>query len=196
MPYSIDHIGIYKIVNKATGLCYVGQSQRVKKRIKEHFRLLRKGVHPNQKLQRAFDKYGEESFDWSMEVECQSFEDLDQIEEMFLKGEAKFDEPTFYNIADFAKAPMRGKQHTEETKKKIRAAMALINRNFNDPSWREKLKEGQRKRNFENPDFVAKVKFLVDNPDMTYAERGRKLGIDTSSARKLALKYSHLKGVL
>ena len=35
MPYKINTCGLYKIVNRVTGQCYVGQSQRVEKRIKE-----------------------------------------------------------------------------------------------------------------------------------------------------------------
>ena len=56
--------------------------------------------------------------------------------------------------------------------------------------------EAQKKRFFSDPRFVAKIKFIVDNPDMSYAERARALGNDISAVRKLALKYGHLRGVL
>ena len=119
MPYKIDTCGIYKLVNLATGQCYVGQSQRVKKRIKEHFRLLRGDKHPNQHLQNAYNKYGAANFVGEVEVECEHPDQLDALEEAFLTGDAWFDEPVVYNIADFAKAPMRGKAHSEETRQKI-----------------------------------------------------------------------------
>ena len=81
MPYKIDVIGIYKIVNKATGHCYVGQSQYVKKRLKEHFRLLRLDKHPNGHLQNSYNKYGFDNFYGSIEVECENTDELDRLEE-------------------------------------------------------------------------------------------------------------------
>lgn len=195
MPYAFDHIGIYKITNLLTNKCYVGQSQRVKKRVAEHFRLLRLGSHTNPKLQRSYDKYGPEAFTWSLEVECDNSEELDKLENAFLQGNAEFDEPAMFNIANEAKVPMRGKRHSEKTRLQIanskRGRVEHVT-----PEYRSKLKASQTRRFFSDSKFVAKVKFLVENDHMTYAERGRALGIDTSNARKLYLKYRHLKGVL
>ena len=195
MPYATDHIGIYKIVNMATNQCYVGQSQRVRKRVMEHFRLLRLGNHTNPKLQHSYNKYGPEAFTWSMEVECETTEELDKLENAFLQGDAVFAEPTFFNIASEAKVPMRGKQHSGKTRLQIsnskRGQVGHVT-----PEYRNKLKEAQTRRVFADPKFVEKVKFLVENEDMAYAARGRALGIDTSNARKLAIKYKHLKGAL
>jgi group I intron endonuclease len=196
VPYAQDVIGIYKIVNKATNACYVGQSQRVKKRVKEHFRLLRWNKHPNAKLQNAYNKYGHQNFTWEIEVVCEDTEDLDKIEEAFLSKEAWFDEPTFYNIADFAKAPMRNRQHSEEVRERIRAGRRATTFDYQSDDYRKRLSEAHLERWFSDPSFVAKVKYIVDNPDMTYAERARVLGKDISSTRRLALKYQHLKGVL
>jgi group I intron endonuclease len=196
MPYSQDYAGVYKLVNKATGQCYVGQSQRVKKRIKEHFRLLRWGKHSNPKLQHAFNKYGEKNFEWSVAVYCDDVNDLDPIENAFISGDAWFDEPVVYNIADFAKAPMRGKKHSEEVKVRIRIGRRATNFDYTSEAYRKTLVEAQHKRFFSDPAFVAKIRFIVENDHMSYAERGRAVGADTSSARKFALKYSHLKGKL
>lgn len=195
MPYAVDHIGIYKLVNLATNQCYVGQSQHVRKRIREHFRLLALNAHHNVKLQRSYNKYGPEVFTWSMEIECGSTEELDKLENAFLQGDAEFDEPAVFNIANEAKIPMRGKQHSEKT----RAQISRVKRGRVEhvtPEYRAKLKAAQQQRFFSDPKFLAKVKFLVENEGMTYAARGRALGIDTSNARKLAIKYRHLKGVL
>jgi group I intron endonuclease len=196
MPYAEDFAGIYKLVNKATGLCYVGQSQRVKKRIREHFRLLRWGKHSNPRLQNAYNKYGADNFNWEVEAYCDDVEDLDIIENAFLSGEAWFEEPVMYNIADFAKAPMRNKRHSEEVRKRIRLGRRATKFDYRSPEYRATLRKAHQDRLFSNAQFVAMVKFIVDNPDMSYAERGRVLGKDTSSVRRLALKYAHLKGVL
>ena len=194
MPYKINTCGIYKLVNIATGQCYVGQSQRMEKRIKEHFRLLRWNKHPNQHLQNAYNKYGAENFYGAIEVECSNLDELDMLEEAFLNKEAWFVEPTVYNIADFAKAPMRNKQHTEEAREKIKLGRRATTFNYQSPEYRATLSKGQMARFHEDPKFIAKLKFVIENDHMSYAERARQLGADTSSVRRLALKYSHLKG--
>ena len=196
MPYKIDICGVYKIVNKVTGQCYVGQSQRVKKRLKEHFRLLRWNKHTNPHLQNSYNKYGAAAFYGAVEVECTDLDELDQLENMFLQGKAWFEEPTVYNIADFAKAPMRGKQHSEEVKERIRFGRRASTFDYRSSEYRKTLSDAQMARRHSDPKFVAKLKFIVENSNLTYAERARRLGADTSSVRRLALKYQHLKGDL
>ena len=90
---------------------------------------------------------------------------------------------------------MRGRNHTKETKNKISATKVGRVEHVTE-EYREKLRAAQHERFFSDPKFIAKIKFIVDNEDMSYAERGRILGIDTSSVRKHALRYSHLKGTL
>lgn len=196
MPYKIDVCGVYKLVNKATSQCYVGQSQRCKKRIKEHFRLLRYNKHPNQHLQNAYNKYGAKNFYGEVEIECQNLDELDALETAFLQGRAWFEEPTVYNIADFAKAPMRGKTHSEEVRERIRLGRRAATFDYRSPEYRKTLSQAQMARFHADPKFVAKLRFILENPDMSYAERARRLGADTSTVRRLALKYPHLKGVL
>lgn len=196
MPYKIDLCGIYKLVNTVTGQCYVGQSQRMQKRIKEHFRLLRLNKHPNQHLQRSYNKYGASAFYGAVEVECADLKELDTLEETFLQGQAWFDEPTVYNIADFAKAPMRGKQHSEEVRQRIRLGRRATTFDYQSPEYRATLSRAQVARFHADPKFVAKLRYILDNPDMSYAERARRLDSDTSTVRRLALKYAHLKGTL
>lgn len=195
MPYSNDYMGVYKIVNKASNKAYVGQSLRVKKRVKEHFRLLRLGNHPNEHLQRSYNKHGPEVFDWQLEVVCENADDLDVVENAFLCGEAYFDEPLAYNISNHAKTPMRGKTHTRAAKHKISLAKAGRRDHVTD-QYRRALSKAQAKRHHDNPAFIAKVRFIVHNPHMSYAERGRVVGADTSNVRKLALKYTPLKEIL
>jgi group I intron endonuclease len=196
VPYKIDTCGIYKLVNTATGQCYVGQSQQVKKRIKEHFRLLRWNKHPNQHLQHAYNKYGADKFVGEVEVECEHPDQLDALEQAFLTGDAWFDEPVVYNIADFAKAPMRGKTHSEEVRQKIRLGRRASTFDYSSPEYRKTLSDAQMARFHADPKFVDKLRFILENLDLSYAERARRLGSDTSSVRRLALKYAHRKGFI
>jgi group I intron endonuclease len=196
MPYKIDICGIYKIVNRVTGQCYVGQSIRIKKRLKDHFRLLRRNKHTNPHLQNSYNKYGAEAFYGAAEIECNDLNELDQLENAFLQNDAWFEEPTVYNIADFAKAPMRGKEHSEEVRERIRLGRRAATFDYQSPEYRASLSKAHMARNYLDPKFMAKVKFIVENPELSYAERARRLVSDTSSVRRLALKYQHLKGVL
>jgi group I intron endonuclease len=194
MPYTKPIIGIYKITNVVTKTAYIGQSVNVQKRIKEHFRLLALGKHINPHLQRAFSKYGPDVFTWSLEIECASVSDLDDLENAFLQDRARFDEDKLYNIASEAKVPMRGRSHSEATKKNLGAKIGR--REHVTPELRERLCAAQKDRVFKDKEFVARLKFIVDNSDMSYAERGRAVGRDITTVRKLALKYAHLKGAL
>jgi group I intron endonuclease len=193
VPYAEKIMGIYKIVNTVNGKAYVGQSQNIKKRITEHFRLLRANKHSNPRLQNAFNKYGEEAFQAFAEVICEDVNDLDAIEEAFLSGKASFPEPLIYNIANFAKAPMRGKRHTEASRVKMSAAQAKRNSGGLTVEMRKKLSESHMRSALERPEYRKKVIFIITNPHLTYTERGRMTGTDTSTTRKIALKYTPLK---
>jgi group I intron endonuclease len=196
MPYAEDFAGIYLIRNNISGNGYVGQSARMRKRIADHFNLLRRKVHPNQHLQHAFSKYGELEFSYDFEVLCEDDADRDALEEAYLSGEVVFDAtPVYYNISKTAHIPMRGRHHTQETKEKISRTKKGRTEHVTE-RYRNALAAAHQKRVFSDPKFVAKIKFIVDNEDMSYAERGRILGTDTGSVRKHALRYKQLKGTL
>ena len=50
---------VYAIIHNVTGRIYIGSSERVKWRIKEHLNLLRKHKCKNRLMQSDFDTYGE-----------------------------------------------------------------------------------------------------------------------------------------
>ena len=77
---------IYFFVNKFNRKRYVGQTTNFSRRKKEHLTKLREHTHVNAKLQAAFDKYGEESFEWiKITYDDTSKEDLDEQEIFFIK---------------------------------------------------------------------------------------------------------------
>ena len=55
-------MGVYKILNTVDNKFYIGSSINIQKRFKGHTSALNKGIHNNQYLQRAWNKYGESSF--------------------------------------------------------------------------------------------------------------------------------------
>lgn len=56
--------GVYIINNKINNHNYIGSSVNIKKRFSRHKTDLRKNKHPNRYLQRAWNKYGEENFEF------------------------------------------------------------------------------------------------------------------------------------
>lgn len=195
MPYSHDFAGIYKIVNTATGKCYVGQSRRIKKRLASHASLLRRNLHPNAKLQNSYNRYGKEFFEYSVEIYVDNPEDLDALEMAFLRGDAWFDEEVFFNISMDAPAGMTGRRHTPETRAKISEKKKGDKRHVTG-EYRRKLSDAQRRRLFSNREFVNTIRYIIENEHLSYAERGRRIGLDTSSVRKKAIKYKHLRGII
>lgn len=57
---------IYKIINKVTGDVYIGQTKNFSKRCTQHLLALRKNMHHSVYLQRAYNKYGESQFEFSV----------------------------------------------------------------------------------------------------------------------------------
>lgn len=64
--FNYDGYGVYKISNTVSGKCYIGISKHCNQRVSQHISMLRRGKHDNHHLQRAWDKYGEESFTFSL----------------------------------------------------------------------------------------------------------------------------------
>ena len=63
--------GIYSILNKKNGKIYVGQSINIRQRFYDHKKHLRKDIHNNKHLQSAWNKYGEDSFEFNVLEPCE-----------------------------------------------------------------------------------------------------------------------------
>ncbi len=75
--------GIYALVNKVNGHFYIGSAINLATRKIRHISPLRKGKHFNRHLQRAYDKYGEDAFDYVILVYCEPIFLL-QYEQFFI----------------------------------------------------------------------------------------------------------------
>lgn len=62
--------GVYKIINITNGKVYIGSSKNIDRRWSEHIRSLEVNMHPNKKLQNAWNKYGKQNFKFEIIEEC------------------------------------------------------------------------------------------------------------------------------
>jgi len=65
---SIKKSGIYKIINKVNGKYYIGSSNDIKGRWSEHKNDLKANRHDNDYLQKSWNKYGEENFEFEVDL--------------------------------------------------------------------------------------------------------------------------------
>ena len=80
-------IGVYKISNTLCpeGKYYIGYSCNIKQRWQTHKSTLRGGKHCNIRMQRAYEKYGSECFDYEILQECENEEEAKNIELSYLE---------------------------------------------------------------------------------------------------------------
>ena len=64
--------GIYKILNKSNNKCYIGSTINFNDRRNLHFSKLKRGKHHSIILQRAYDKYGIDNFEFIILEECEN----------------------------------------------------------------------------------------------------------------------------
>lgn len=108
-------VGIYAITNKVNGHKYIGSACSLRAREGQHFRSLARGRHHSVYLQRAFDKYGSDAFNFAPIIYCgrENLLTYEQAAMDAMKPE--------YNIAQVAGSQL-GYKHTAESRKRMSIA--------------------------------------------------------------------------
>lgn len=166
--------GIYKIINTENGKFYIGSSVNVEFRILKHLSHLRRNVHRNAHLQAAFNRYGEDAFDFQLMEICQREQLLEREQHYIDTLRPDYNvclvagNTLGYKHTDQAKAKMSmqrigtkrrvGVRHSEETRKLLsqlasqrkmsdahRARMSEVNRGNKHTAGRELTEEHKAK---------------------------------------------------
>lgn len=155
----INKTGIYKIINKVNDNFYYGSaSATFKERWRLHKKSLRGGYHPNAYLQSDWNIYGEDAFEFSIVLLCDSNNCL-FYEQLFL--DKYYDNGVYcYNISKAASAPMKGRKHSKQTidkqsKVKIGQNNSMYGKNHSNDT-RQKIAEMLKdKRNSPDTEFKS-----------------------------------------
>jgi group I intron endonuclease len=188
-----NKFGIYAIRNIINGQCYIGQTgENFKRRYLHHNWKLHNESHDNKYLQRAWNKYGDDNFEFIIIKVVDDPKLLDELEIKYIseykdkllsynmlgggggrRGYAMSDK-TKQLIGEKNRAHMTGRKLSEETKRKISEAnKANIMKNIN------------RSTTKLNDDIAREIKqMLVD-------------GISTNKiSKQLNVEYRHINNIL
>lgn len=166
--------GIYTIENKLNKKRYYGSTNNWQKRKNLHRSQLRKGIHGNFHLQAAWNKYGENAFEfiWIEDVQPDK---LMSVEQGYLDANTGG-----YNIGLVAGNGMRGRCHSNETKTKISASLR-------NPALKEKLSFWKGKV----PSEMHRSKISASMKNISKSDEHRK---NISNGRKgIQFSESHLQ---
>lgn len=193
--------GIYMIRCKPNGKVYVGQSTNIERRFKEHRKHLNGGYHTNKELQKDWNDYEEDNFEFKVIQKCKE-EDLDELEilhteqlDSFKNGYnktkggndfgAKGEDNHMYGKCGELH-PSYGTHLSEETKKKISEAKKGVYCGENHPMYgkhhteetKQKLSDNHKGEN--NPNYgrcrmeETKKKISEAHKGMIRSEESRK----------------------
>ena len=185
--------GIYKLYNIITNKIYVGYSINIHYRVNnQHLYELRTKKHKNKQLQKDFDDFGKESFDFFVLQDVEEIENLVIVEMEWMKKLNVFNENIGYNIAT-NNSIRKGWKHTEEAKIKIGTASKK------QKGKKKNLSEKSRKLISQSSSQEWDIRIGKEKADLmrkNFSELSKKRWSDDEDFRKkMSLNYDDKYGI-
>jgi len=174
-----NNCGIYKITNTVDGKFYIGSSQDIPRRWREHKSRMNRNCHCNKHLQNAWHKHGEDAFTFEVLLLC-NVDDLSRYEQAYIDAL----DPE-YNISIYVEAFARGLRFTfsEEHRRKISEAAKGKPR-----PWLSGKHNGMYGRSGESNPNYGKHHSEEARAKMSEAAKGRVFSEETRAKMSLAGK--------
>jgi len=102
---------VYKILNLKNGKYYIGSTKQYSIRVKQHINKLNKNKHTNIKLQRAWNKYNSENFEFIILEKCDNYKER---EDYYLSLVDVYNDT--YNICEDSKCTWYLEKHPNKEK--------------------------------------------------------------------------------
>lgn len=156
-------IGIYTIKNKINNKYYIGLSINIEQRFLFHQRRLRDNTHKNKHLQKSYNKYGIEGFEFIVIEECTE-EQLCDKEKYYIKHYKSYKSELGYNktyggefgkltdeIVESTHKKLRGRKLSEDMKERIRKTLT------GRKQPREDVEKRAKSNTLYNVEFLTEV---------------------------------------
>lgn len=134
-----ERAGVYAITNMENSKVYVGSSGNLQKREHHHRSSFNRGIHSNEHLQRAWDKYGEGAFVFSVLEYVESPAILLDREQFWIDRLNSCNENFGYNMLPIAGSRVGFKCSAEHRRKVSEAAKERLKDKTRHPRYGKKM---------------------------------------------------------
>lgn len=189
-------VGVYKLLNVKTGKFYIGSSVNIEKRWSTHIAELNANCHNNKYLQNAWNKYGQESFEFIVVEEVDDILKLREREDYYLQSTNCTNHRVGYNLLNTSNIGL-GVRASDEVRHKISDAC----KGEKNGHYRHKHSIDKRKQIRDarwGKDYVKKPRKKYQRKseeelrESNKRRSEKKLGTHLSDATKEKLRQIHL----